>query len=40
MMMMVLSPSPPPGLDIDKEMEMIRQMKEGLYGTKIEGDDS
>jgi hypothetical protein len=36
--MMVMSPSPEPGLDIDKELELIRQMKDGIYGTKI-GDD-
>jgi hypothetical protein len=37
--MIILSPTPPPGLDIDHEMELIQKMRDmnGLYESKIEG---
>jgi hypothetical protein len=37
--MIILSPSPSPGLDIDREMELIQKMKDvnGLYESNIEG---
>ena len=34
--MIILSPSPPPGLDIDREMELIQRMRDDYYESKIE----
>ena len=34
--MIILSPSPPPGLDIDREMELIQMMRDEIYESKID----
>jgi len=37
--MIILSPSPPPGLDIDLEMELIQRMRDEFYESKLEEKD-